>query len=184
VSAPDRGRRRLLLAAGAVVGLAAVGGAGVLWLDRGPDVVGPSRGAVGDQVAFAVPGTRVVAWRAGGVTSADQVFRFVPQTPGPVEVEVETEAGTASHSFVAHEPEDDTLRIAGDAHLPVDSSRELTATGADGGALTWELGGSTYHKPTVVVTPDSPGLVTVTVTAADGSSVTRVFTASEETSSR
>jgi hypothetical protein len=132
-------------------------------------------------VAFTVPGVRVDEWRAGGQSSSEQVLRFTPTTPGPVEIEAVTADGTARHSFVAHEHAAGSLRIDGDPLLVVGQSRELTASGADGATLTWELGGSSYQQPTVVFTPDSAGLVTVTVTTTGGgASSTRYFTAGED----
>jgi serine/threonine protein kinase len=175
----EPGRRRLVIGIGAVALTAAAGGAAV-WQGRGPTIIGPEDGVVGDEVAFAVPGRTVEEWQVGGTRSSEQILRLVPRTVGPVRVEAVTTSGTAHHTFSAVEPDDDgSLRITGDAHLPVDLDHELTASGADGAVLTWQIGGQEYQQATVVLRPRTVGLVTVSVTAGDGRSARRVLTATE-----
>jgi hypothetical protein len=183
-TAPKRRRSRRLRYLLAVVTMAAVAlGLGALitsgWGSGSTSVIGPRVAVVGDEVAF-VPesGVEVTDWEIDGQRAEGDVLLLTPVAPGEVVVLVTTTDGKTETRFEVVERAS-SLSIEGPGLLPAGETTELSATGANGAPLIWDVGGQKVTRATLELTPSGSGVLSVAVSAEDGARAERSFTVSD-----
>ncbi|MEM8922151.1 MAG: serine/threonine-protein kinase [Actinomycetota bacterium] len=174
---PGRGRRRLTVpAAAAVAVLVGIIVAMVIALGGGSPIVGPQRGAVGDEVAFAAEVDGPTSWRVGGQDAGtSDVLLVTPSSPGRLRIEATSADGTVELDYRVDE-RSGPLAIEGPGLAPLGATTVLVAGGADGATFTWTVGGATSTGQAIEVTPTSVGTLTVELRSSDGQSVERTLT--------
>lgn len=174
---PARPRRRRTLLVGTLL-VAMIGIGALIWWNQttGAPIVGPTRGVVGDEVAFTVPGATVERWRAGGQSTDGPVLVFTPSATGPVTIQAVTDEGESELTFTIS-PSSSALAIEGPGLLPIGEVTVLSVSDPVVTEPVWTVGDQDLHQPTLELRPTSPGLITVVLTTGGGERVERTFTA-------
>ncbi|MDH4147746.1 MAG: serine/threonine protein kinase [Acidimicrobiia bacterium] len=173
---PSRTRLVSIAAAIAVVlALSALALRPMLSRAEAPEILGPRRGAVGDEVVFGSLDGANVTWRLGsGGEASSPVVAVTPSEPGVLEVTAERDGRESriSYEIVAADP----VRVEGPGLAPVGESTRYTATGPQSASATWTVDGATTNGPAIDLRPSDAGVIVVRL-EVDGRTVERSITA-------
>lgn len=180
--APSSGGRSTSKVLIAVLGVLAVVAAGVIGFvlqSRSADtIIGPDTVAVGQEAAFFVAESAVVAWEVGGQRTDDPVLLMNPTSTGRITIRAITADGEQTRTVEVSDA-DDELTITGPAYLTVGETVELSVTGSGGAALTWRVSGEDYQLQTLEIRPAEIGTFEVQVRSTTGALGRRTFTVGE-----